>query len=48
MKDVVREVERPNIHEALRRIGGNQTVLSETLQTSYKNLLKEIMMYELG
>jgi two-component system, NtrC family, response regulator AtoC len=43
----VREVERTNIREALRRTGGNKTRASELLQISYKNLLEKIKTYGL-
>jgi two-component system response regulator AtoC len=47
IKDAVREVERTNIREALRRTGGNKTRASELLQISYKNLLEKIKTYGL-
>jgi DNA-binding NtrC family response regulator len=47
IKDAVKEVERINIREALRRTGGNKTRSSELLQISYKNLLEKIKMYGL-
>jgi transcriptional regulator with PAS, ATPase and Fis domain len=47
IKDAVREVERTNIREALRRTGGNKTKSLDLLQISYKNLLEKIKLYGL-
>ena len=47
IKDAMRDVEKTNIREALRRTGGNKTRSAELLQISYKNLLDKIKIYEL-
>jgi len=43
----MRDVEKTNIREALRRTGGNKTRAAELLQISYKNLLDKIKVYDL-
>ena len=47
IKDAMRDVEKTNIREALRRTGGNKTRAAELLQISYKNLLDKIKVYDL-
>ncbi|HTZ17146.1 MAG TPA: sigma-54 dependent transcriptional regulator [Dissulfurispiraceae bacterium] len=47
IKEAMKEVEKANIREALRRTGGNKTKAAELLQISYKNLFDKIKVYGL-